>query len=124
MLIFSQVFAEVSKNNNFSLSANSFPSLYWTSLGKSILFPHKTKIALSVLTCLIKLIQVFKFKNVDFFDISYTINTTDDPLTYDGINALYLSWPAESQNWSFIEFSLYSIVFVAKSTPIVGYFLF
>ena len=68
-----------------------------------------------------KLIQVITLVKVFLFETSYKIKIIDAPLTYDGINALYLSCPAESQIWSFIELSLYSIVFVAKSTPIVAY---
>ena len=61
------------------------------------------------------------FVNVFLFVTSYKINIIDAPLTYEGIKALYLSCPAESQICNFIELSLYSIVFVAKSTPIVAY---
>lgn len=92
-----------------------------TCLGKSILLPHKTKNESSVLTCLIKFIQVITFVKVLLFETSYKIKIMEAPLTYEGIKALYLSCPAESHIWSFIELSLYSIVFVAKSTPIVAY---
>jgi len=67
------------------------------------------------------LIQVITFVNVFLFETSYKIKIIDAPLTYEGIKALYLSCPAESQICNFIELSLYSIVFVAKSTPIVAY---
>ena len=67
-----------------------------TCLGKSILFPHKTKTELSVLTCFIKLIQVITLVKVLLFETSYTIKIIEAPRTYDGIKALYLSCPAES----------------------------
>ena len=114
-------FAEVSKKNIFSFSAKILPSLVETCLGKSILLPHKTKIDSSVFTCFIKFIQVITFVNVFLLETSYKIKIIEAPRTYEGINALYLSCPAESHIWSFIELSLYSIDFVAKSTPIVGY---
>ena len=97
------------------------PSLVETCLGKSILFPHKTKTDSSLLTCLIKLIQVIILVKVFLFETSYRIKIMDAPLTYEGIKALYLSCPAESHICNFMELSLYSIVFVAKSTPIVAY---
>jgi len=70
-----------------------------------------------------KFIQVFTLLKVFLFEISYTIKIIEAPLTYEGINALYRSWPAESHICNFKEFSLYSIVFVAKSTPIVAYII-
>ena len=88
--------AEVSKKYIFSFSAKIFPSLVETSLVKSILLPHKTKIDSSVLTCLIKFIQVITFVKVLLFETSYKIKIIDAPLTYEGIKALYLSCPAES----------------------------
>lgn len=68
-----------------------------------------------------KLIQVEILVKVFLFEISYKIKIIEAPLTYDGIKDLYLSCPAESHICNFIELSLYSIVFVAKSTPIVAY---
>ena len=68
-----------------------------------------------------KLIQVEILVKVFLFEISYKIKIIEEPLTYDGIKDLYLSCPAESHICNFIELSLYSIVFVAKSTPIVAY---
>ena len=68
-----------------------------------------------------KLIHVITLVKVFLFETSYIIKTIDAPRTYDGINALYLSCPAESHICNFKEFSLYSIFFVAKSTPIVAY---
>ena len=89
-------FAEVSKKSIFSLSAKIFASLVETCLGKSILLPHKTKSESSVFTCFIKFIQVITLVNVFLFATSYKIKMIDAPRTYDGINALYLSCPAES----------------------------
>jgi hypothetical protein len=76
-----------------------------------------------VLFSLIKLIQVFKLSKVFLFEISYTIKIIEAPLTYEGIKDLYLSCPAESHICNFIELFLYSMDFVAKSTPIVAYIL-
>jgi hypothetical protein len=89
--------AEVSKKNIFSFSAKIFPSLVETCLVKSILLPHKTKIDSSVLTCLIKFIQVITLVKEFLFETSYKIKIMEAPRTYEGINALYLSCPAESQ---------------------------
>jgi len=55
--------------------------------------------------------------------MSYTIKIIAAPLTYEGINDLYRSCPAESHICNFNELSLYSMDFVAKSTPIVAYIL-
>lgn len=53
--------------------------------------------------------------------MSYKIKIIEAPRTYEGINALYLSCPAESHNCNFNGVPLYSIVFEVKSTPIVAY---
>jgi len=44
-----------------------------------------------------KLIHVITLVKVLLFDTSYKMKIIEAPLTYDGINALYLSCPAESQ---------------------------
>ena len=74
---------------------------------------------LSVFTCLIKFTHVPKLLKLSFDETSYIIKIIEAPLTYDGIKARYLSNPAESHICNFKEFSLYSIVLVAKSTPMV-----
>ena len=77
----SPVLAEVSKKIKFSFSANNFPSFVDTCLGKSILFPQRTKKDSSVFTCFIKFIQVIKLVKVFLLETSYIIKTIEAPLT-------------------------------------------
>ena len=52
-----------------------------TSLGKSILFPQRTKIDSSLFNCFMNLIHDIILLNEFFFEISYTIKIMEAPRT-------------------------------------------